>query len=200
MNTLPPSIVSTSSETQSWNTHLNHRALPVYQARKFKRTADYMSEVITLQPTAQLARDVARLLRPHWRNDWEDIATMTMDAVLEVKFMQHEELCQLLLSTGRSVLIQMESVSFLVCDHIASVSLPILLRAKAADGHRECFFRGRALMRLRERFRDLDHKMHHRQETRVVPGSIVRSHTFPRSRDEVSRLYSMGECTTWTSE
>lgn len=78
----------------------------VYQALKFMKTDQALAELIRTQPSARAARREAGFQRAYQRPDWFDVNVEAMDAVLQAKFTQHDDLREKLLETGNRELIE----------------------------------------------------------------------------------------------
>ncbi|PCH44627.1 DUF1768-domain-containing protein, partial [Wolfiporia cocos MD-104 SS10] len=108
----------------------------LFQAQKFLPTRPDLAEEIRSLPHPRAALQAAAQLSDARRPDWFDVNVGIMDAVLEAKFTQHPELCELLLSTGRRPLIEASQVD------------AFWGAGKWGDGRNEL---GKALMRLRDK-------------------------------------------------
>lgn len=77
-----------------------------FQAQKFARTEPDYEEKIRLAKSAREAADMGRSRAHKLRPDWESVKDDVMLAALRAKFTQHQELRQLLLTTGDEELIE----------------------------------------------------------------------------------------------
>ncbi|EIN05311.1 DUF1768-domain-containing protein [Punctularia strigosozonata HHB-11173 SS5] len=77
-------------------------AAHLFEAYKFFTTAPEISERIRQLPKPRdaLAEALKSELKDLVRADWHDVRVRVMERVLEMKFTQHQELRQILLSTG----------------------------------------------------------------------------------------------------
>jgi ribA/ribD-fused uncharacterized protein len=108
----------------------------VFQAFKFLRDKPDLAKRIRHCQGPHDALQEATRLRFHQRQDWFDVNIRVMDQVLELKFTQHPQLCDMLLSTRDAALVEDSSI-----DAFWGVG-------KDRQGRNEL---GKALMRLRER-------------------------------------------------
>jgi N-glycosidase YbiA len=88
--------------------HLDGKVWPTsehyFQAQKFKEEAHQEQIRQTQSPmiAARMGRDRKKPLRP----DWEAVKDQVMRSAVRAKFTQHEDLRQMLLSTGDSTLVE----------------------------------------------------------------------------------------------
>jgi ribA/ribD-fused uncharacterized protein len=88
--------------------HLKWRRWPTsehyFQAQKFLDPQD--QERVRRAKTASLAANLGRDRRRKIRSDWESVKVSVMREAIEIKFRQHPDLRDLLLSTGEAKLVE----------------------------------------------------------------------------------------------
>lgn len=96
------------SNFAAFHLHLQGKYWPTaehyFQAQKFAGTIH--EEKVRLAKSPRLAADMGRSRKRPLRNDWEEVKDDIMREAVQAKFNQHEELRELLLSTGDAELIE----------------------------------------------------------------------------------------------
>ena len=77
-----------------------------FQAQKFAGTDDAHAEAIRKANSPMLAARMGRDRKKKLRRDWESAKVSTMREAVRAKFEQHEQLRELLLSTGDAKLVE----------------------------------------------------------------------------------------------
>jgi ribA/ribD-fused uncharacterized protein len=79
-----------------------------FQAQKFEGT--HHEEEIRKAPSPKLAAEMGRDRSRPLRSDWESVKDDIMREAVREKFMQHPDLCELLLATGDEELVEKTTV------------------------------------------------------------------------------------------